>query len=38
MSDQSTTTTYDRDRNQQILAWANSNRYEVPDRGRLSPK
>ncbi|WP_410633875.1 histone-like nucleoid-structuring protein Lsr2 [Amycolatopsis sp. cmx-4-83] len=34
---QSTTTTAsDRERNQQIRAWANSNGYEVSERGRLS--
>ncbi|HEY3469705.1 MAG TPA: Lsr2 family protein [Amycolatopsis sp.] len=34
---QSTTTTQsDRERNQQIRAWANANGYEVSDRGRLS--
>ncbi|MGW5715301.1 histone-like nucleoid-structuring protein Lsr2 [Amycolatopsis sp. NPDC003865] len=33
---QSTTTTSDRERNQQIRAWANANDYEVSERGRLS--
>jgi hypothetical protein len=33
---QSTTTTSDRERNQQIRAWANANGYEVSERGRLS--
>ena len=31
-----TTSTTDRERNQQIRAWANSNGYEVSERGRLS--
>ena len=31
-----TTTTSDRERNQQIRAWANANGYEVSERGRLS--
>ncbi|MFG1642863.1 Lsr2 family protein [Amycolatopsis sp. NPDC049252] len=33
---QSTTTASDRERNQQIRAWANANGYEVSERGRLS--
>ncbi|MFI5589370.1 Lsr2 family protein [Amycolatopsis sp. NPDC051758] len=33
---QSTTTASDRERNQQIRVWANSNGYEVSERGRLS--
>ena len=31
-----TTSTSDRERNQQIRAWANANGYEVSERGRLS--
>lgn len=31
-----TTSTTDRERNQQIRAWANANGYEVSERGRLS--
>jgi len=31
-----TTSTTDRERNQQIRTWANSNGYEVSERGRLS--
>jgi hypothetical protein len=31
-----TTTSSDRERNQQIRAWANANGYEVSERGRLS--
>jgi Lsr2 len=31
-----TTSTTDRERNQQIRAWANENGYEVSERGRLS--
>jgi hypothetical protein len=31
-----TTTASDRERNQQIRAWANANGYEVSERGRLS--
>ncbi|OXM59186.1 histone-like nucleoid-structuring protein Lsr2 [Amycolatopsis vastitatis] len=31
-----TTTVSDRERNQQIRAWANANGYEVSERGRLS--
>ncbi|MFI5593447.1 Lsr2 family protein [Amycolatopsis sp. NPDC051758] len=33
---QSPTTASDRERNQQIRAWANANGYEVSERGRLS--
>ncbi|SEF37572.1 Lsr2 protein [Amycolatopsis pretoriensis] len=33
---QSTTSSTDRERNQQIRAWANANGYEVSERGRLS--
>ncbi len=33
---QSTTTASDRERNQQIRAWANANGYDVSERGRLS--
>ena len=33
---QSTTSSSDRERNQQIRAWANANGYEVSERGRLS--
>ncbi|MEA5360920.1 Lsr2 family protein [Amycolatopsis sp., V23-08] len=33
---QSTTNASDRERNQQIRAWANANGYEVSERGRLS--
>ncbi|WP_284739922.1 histone-like nucleoid-structuring protein Lsr2 [Amycolatopsis sp. RTGN1] len=33
---QPTTTASDRERNQQIRAWANANGYEVSERGRLS--
>ncbi|WP_329050745.1 Lsr2 family protein [Amycolatopsis sp. NBC_01488] len=33
---QATTSSTDRERNQQIRAWANANGYEVSERGRLS--